>query len=92
MLVSVAANTTAAYLSGGASGLVKGLAGARLAAAAATALAVIRETDGSGRVLVVLTCVANTTDDFVPAKPIAFVGNVHVTISGAGAQLNLFEA
>lgn len=92
MFQSVAANSTAAYLSGGSTGLVKGLAGARLAAAAATALAVIRETDGSGRVLAVLTCVANTADEFMPQRPVAFVGNVHVTISGAGAQLNLFEA
>jgi len=92
MLRSVAANSTAAYLAEGTAGQVKGLAGARLTAAAATATAVIRETDGSGRVLATLSAAATTADEFRPARPVAFVGNVHVTIAGAGAQLNLFEA
>jgi hypothetical protein len=92
MFQSVAANATAAYLSGGSAGLVKGLAGARLTAAAVTATAIIRETDGSGRVLATMSAAANTADEFMPLRPIAFIGNVHVTIAGAGAQLNLFEA
>lgn len=92
MFQSIDASTTGAYLAGGASGQVKGLAGARLTAAAANATAIIRETNGSGRVLAALAAAANTADELAPASPIAFAGNVHVTIAGAGAQLNLFEA
>jgi hypothetical protein len=91
MIQSIDASAGGAFLGGGASGLTKGLAGARLVAAAATALAVIRETNGSGRILATLSAVANTSDDFEPQAPIAFTGNVHVTLTGAGAQLNLFE-
>lgn len=92
MVQSVDASTTGTYLAGSASGLVKGLAGARLAAAAANATAVIRETNGSGRILAALAAAANTADEFAPPAPVAFAGQVHVTITGAGAQLNLFEA
>lgn len=92
MLRSVAANSTAAYLSEGTTGQHKGLAGARLTAAAAAATAVIRETDGSGRVLATLAAPVNGADELRPIAPISFSGNVHVTIAGAGAQLNLFEA
>lgn len=69
---------------------VAGLGGARLTAAAATATAVLRETDGSGRVLARLTAVANTSDEFMPEKSVAFKGKVHATITGAGALLSVF--
>lgn len=88
MLQSVDASTTGTYLSG--SGTM-GLAGARLAAGAgAVATAIIRETDGSGRILAKLACPANESDEFRPLRPVAFSTVVHVTIAGAGAQLNLF--
>ena len=89
MWQAIDASTTGAYLSGGPAGLVKGLAGARLAAAAANATAVIRETNVSGRILASLAAAANTADEFMPACPVAYAGNVHVTIAGAGAQLTL---
>lgn len=69
---------------------VAGLGGARLVAAAANATAVLRETDGSGRILARLSAVANGADELAPVKPIAFKGKVHATITGAGAFLSVF--
>lgn len=69
---------------------VAGLGGARLTAAAANATAVLRETDGSGRILARLSAVINSADEFRPAKPVAFKGKVHATIAGAGAALSVY--
>lgn len=66
-----------------------GLAWARLQAAAANATAVIRETDGSGRVLARLSCVPNTDTELQLPRPIAYQGKVHVTLAGAGATIQL---
>lgn len=68
------------------------LGGARLVAAAAVATAIIRETDGSGRILAKLSAPINEADDFMPVRPVAYTGMVHVTITGAGAVVNLYEA
>lgn len=66
------------------------LGGARLVAAAANATAVLRETDGAGRVLARLGCVPNTADEFMPEEAVAFKGKVHATITGAGAFLSVY--
>lgn len=89
MVQSTDATAGGAFLTGNGT---MGLAGARLTAGAgAVATAIIRETDGSGRILAKLGCPANESDELAPARPIAFQGNVFVTIAGAGAQLNLFH-
>ncbi len=90
MFQSVELNATGDAINVGNADAVAGLGGARLTAAAATATAVLRETDGSGRVLARLTAVANTSDELSPEKPIAFKGKVHATITGAGALLSVF--
>lgn len=90
MVQSVDASVTGAYLAV-ATGQVAGLAGARLVAAAAAATAIIRETDGSGRVLAKLSAAVNGFDELRPMRPIAYTGNVHVTVAGAGAVVNLFQ-
>lgn len=67
------------------------LAGARLVAGdAADATAVIRETDGSGRILMVLAAGQGTADE--SCLPLLFRGNVHVTVTGADAVVLLFSA
>lgn len=68
------------------------LAGAKLAAAAADATAVIRENDGSGRILAKLAAKAGEADELRPMGPIHYTTQVHVTMTGAAAQLNLFQA
>lgn len=70
--------------------VVAGLGGARLAAGGAAATAVLRETDGSGRILARLSAAANGVDEFMPTKSVAFKGKVHATIVGAGANLSVY--
>lgn len=66
------------------------LAGATLAAGSgAVATAIIRETDGSGRILCKLAALASDTVHLL--HPVDYTGNVHVTMTGAGAQLNLYQ-
>jgi hypothetical protein len=69
------------------------LAGARLAAAAANATAVIREGGVGGRILVAMAAAQDTADDFAgPHGPVQFLTALHVTIVGAGATLILYGA
>lgn len=88
-MVSVDASAGGAFLTlpAGQSGQ---LTGAKLTAAAAAASATIRETDGAGRILCKLGAVVGASDNL--DHPINYVGNVHVTMVGAAAQLNLFQA
>lgn len=86
---SVDASVTGAYLTVGA-GQSAQLSGAKLTAAAAAASAIIRETNGAGRILCSMAAPIGSSDDLM--VPINYVGNVHVTVAGAGAQLNLFQA
>ncbi len=86
---SIDASTTGAFMIQASVGQSAVLGGARLAAAAAAASAVIRETDGSGRILYKLTAVINGADEC--RIPVSFVDRVHVTVTGAGAQVNIFE-
>ncbi len=62
----------------------------RLVAAAADAVATIRETDGSGRTLMKLSAAAGTADESLLSAQ--YAGQVHVTITGAGAVLLLYQA
>jgi hypothetical protein len=87
MLQAINASTTGTYLVG--QGTL-GIAGARLVAAAAAATATIRETDGSGRILAVLSAPVEGADEWGPAAPVAYHGQVHVTVAGAGAQVFLY--
>lgn len=88
--VELSATGDAIDLGTGGANATAGLGGARLVAAAANATAVLRETDGSGRVLARLSALANSADELTPARPIAFKGKVHATITGAGAFLSVF--
>lgn len=65
------------------------LAGARLVAAEEAATAVIRETDGSGRVLCVLAAAVGEADE--SAVPVVYQGQVHVTLAGTDATLLLYQ-
>lgn len=85
---SVDASATGAYLAVG-TGQSAQVGGAVLAAAAAAATAVVRETDGSGRILFKLA--APIGDTAYLTQPVNYVGNVHVTITGAAAQFNLLQ-
>jgi len=85
---TIPANTTAAYLAGDGTLFIRG---ARLVAGSDAASAIIRETDGSGRVLAKLSAgAALAVDEWNPPGPVAYQANVHVTITGTGPQLNLF--
>lgn len=86
---AVDASAGGAFLTGSGQRL---LGGARLAAAAADATAIIRETDGSGRILAKLVAKAGEADEFMPHRPVVFTATVHVTVTGAGAVATLFEA
>jgi hypothetical protein len=85
---SVDASVTGAFLSVG-TGQSAVLGGARLAADGADATAVIRETDGSGRVLAKLAAKDGEADEL--RLPIRYTGNIHVTVAGAGAVCNVFQ-
>lgn len=88
---SIDASAGGAFLSG-AAGQVYQLAGARLVASGDAATAIVRETNGSGRVLLKLSApAANNADESFPPGGIDFAGNVHVTLTGTSPQLTLFE-
>lgn len=87
MVQSIDASATGEY---GLGSGVLGLRGARLVAAAAAATAIIRETDGSGRILAKLSAAINGYDELRPPAAIAYQTKMHVTVTGAGAQVNLF--
>jgi hypothetical protein len=85
MVTVINATAGGAFLVGGTR-----LAGARLVAgAAAVATAVIRETDGSGRILCSLAAVAGTAD--ASDQEVTYAGQVHVTVVGAGATVLLYQ-
>lgn len=85
---AVAGNATGEFLNVQGNG---GLVGGVLQAAAAAATAIIRETDGSGRVLAYLAAAANGVDRFNFDQPISYQGKVHVTLTGAGAAFVLYQ-
>lgn len=82
------ASAAGAFLSGGGN-LRKTLAGARLVAGVDDATAVIRETDGSGRVLATLSALEATADE--TGLPVEFTGNVHVTLTGTAPACYLYQ-
>lgn len=66
------------------------LSGARLVAGAgAAATAIIRETDGSGRILCSLAAGQGTSDE--SNVEVVFTTNVHVTLTGADAVILLYQ-
>lgn len=67
------------------------LGGASLTAAAAAATLIIRETDGSGRKLAVLNAPVGDSSHWTPARDVAYQGQIHVTLTGAGAQALAYE-
>lgn len=65
------------------------LGGARLTAgAAAAATLIIRETDGSGRILYSLAAPQGAADE--ATIPVTYVGNIFVVLAGAGAIAHVF--
>ena len=90
MLKAVDVSAGGSFLAG--SGQSTGrLGGAVLTADAAAATLIIRETDGSGRKLLVLNAPVGDTASYTPARHIYYQGNIHVTITGAGAQAIAYE-
>ena len=87
MVQSTDASAGGTFLAGAG---VLSMKGARLAAAAAAATAVIRENDGAGRILMKLAAGVGAADESFPPGGVAYLTQVHVTITGAAAQLNLF--
>lgn len=67
------------------------LAGATLLAGADAATAIIRETDGSGRILGVLGAGIGLTDHWVPPGPVEFTATIHVTLTGTAPKCILYE-
>lgn len=68
----------------------RALVGARLIAAAAAATAVVRDSSDSGPVILRLSAAVGSADDAFPPGGIAFGAHVHVTITGAGATVQLY--
>jgi hypothetical protein len=68
------------------------LAGASLRAAAANATATIRDGTAGGAIIAVLAAPANGTDHFAPLGPVFYTGAVHVTVTGAGAEIIVYGA
>lgn len=65
--------------------------GARLVAGSNAAKATIREVDGSGAILAVLSAgAALASDEFSPFQAVVYSTALHVTITGTSPQLNLF--
>ena len=78
-----AAGAGTAYLD--ASTAVRGLGGATLVSAGAAATMKIQETNGSGRVLAMLSAAIGTSDHYTPFEPIVFQGQLFITVTGASA-------
>lgn len=92
MVQATEVSATGDAMDTGAANLVVGLVGARLVSGSgAASTAIIRETDGAGRVLVRLQAAAAGVDDFTPEHPVAYKGKVHVTLTGAGATVLLYQ-
>ncbi len=90
MLKAIDVSAGGAFMASGTNGIGR-LGGASLTAAAAAATMIIRETDGSGRKLAVLNAPVNDSSHWTPARDVGFQGNIHVTITGAGAQAIAYE-
>lgn len=88
-LKAVDASAGGAFLTGAG---VRQIGGASLRAGADAATATIRETDGAGRILAVLGAGIGLTDHWNPGGPVAFSGNVHVTLTGTTPKCILLEA
>jgi hypothetical protein len=87
---AVDASAGGAFLTASGAGL---LVGASLRAGVDAATATIRETDGSGRILAVLSApAANDPDHFTPAYPVVYVGNIHVTLTGTAPKCIVYQA
>lgn len=67
------------------------LAGASLRAAAANATATIRDGGPGGAILVVLAAAMNTADHYTPAAPVFYTSAIHVTVTGAGAEVLVYQ-
>lgn len=65
--------------------------GAKLAAGADAATAVIRDGGASGIILAKLAAAAGTGDAFVPSCGIAFTTDLHVTLTGTSPHLNVLS-
>lgn len=68
-----------------------GLCGASLFAVGAAATLILRETDGSGRVLAQLSAAANSANHWGMDQPVSYQGKVHATLTGAGASFVLYQ-
>jgi hypothetical protein len=68
------------------------LAGASLRAAGADATATIRNGGPAGDLIAVLSAAAKNADHFVPMGPIFYTAAVHVTVTGAGAEVIVYGA
>ena len=66
------------------------LMGVRLTAAAAASTAILRDGSGAGPVLARLQCAANDVDDLWVSDGLAFTTSIHVTLTGAGATVQLY--
>lgn len=69
----------------------KYLAGARVKAGADAATVVIRETNGSGRILAVLGAGIGLCDEWRPTKPVAYTAIYFVTTTGTAPIVIAYE-
>jgi len=90
---AVDASAGGTFLAGGGAGgsEKRYLGGVSLRAAAATATATVKEGTSGGRILAVLSAAANGADHFTPATPVEFTGQIDVTVTGAGAEVIVYE-
>ena len=63
--------------------------GAKLAAGADAATAVIRDGGASGAILAKLSALAGSGDAFLPWCGVAFTTDLHITLTGTSPQLNI---
>lgn len=86
--IEVAATGTVGDASPGPTGL---LSGARLVAGVGAGTAVIREVNGSGRVLLSLKAAAAGVDGVILPRPVSYQGPLHVTIGGTPDSVIVFQ-
>lgn len=67
------------------------LVGAQLLGGAGAGTAIIREVNGSGKVLAALGAGAGLSAGFHPSRPVRYKGALHVTVAGAPAQLTIYQ-
>lgn len=78
------------YLDGGISGQTRGLAGVSLQSAAAASTVVVRSGGPAGDIIAQLGAGVGLDRHLFPKRPIAYVRQVHVTITGASARVLLY--